>query len=326
MAGTQLGCRAAVGLGWAVVPMTGVLMAGVFTACGSPPQPETASNSSPPTPRAVPAPVATQAATSVADAEPVPAAGDLQAESGSTEPALEVSSQSAKVAKECAELCENAAQTCSRKGARACRANCGKYESLADRCEVQVLGAIRCQAATPKLVCSNVAGECAQQFQALSACEQGGDAMAAPQPAAFEPPEGWERIEDREAQFSIHLPHGATLGEHDGHRAWSVVDEHGVRFLAVVLPPVGGAATEKRLMQATMHFLGHRCAPAVRLHGRFETERDVAERFDARCKNGDRWLGILRASPERLVLIAEVVPPGKQGAGEPFYYSFEYLE
>jgi hypothetical protein len=317
MAGAREWCRAAAGLGWVTV----------LTGCGSPPQAQTPSTPSPVAALAAPAPASVPKQEFNEPAAGPPAtAGDLQTEATGSAPASNASAHAAKVAKECAELCDNAAQACSRRSARECRANCGKYQSLADRCEVQVLGAIRCQAATPKLVCSNVADDCVQQFRALSACEQGEDGIPMPKPAAFEAPEGWERIEDRAANFSVHLPHGATLGEHQGHRTWSAVDAQGVRFLAVVLPSVGAAATEKRLMETTIHFLGHRCAPFVRLHGRFETEHDVAERFDARCENGDRWQGILRASSERLVMIAEVVPPGKQGAGEPFYYSFEYLQ
>jgi hypothetical protein len=74
-----------------------------------------------------------------------------------------------------------------------------------------------------------------------------------------------------------------------------------------------------------MRYLGHRCQPAVRLHGRFETERDVAERFDGRCADGNGWHGILRASRQNLILIAEVVPPGQEKVGDAFYYSFEKL-
>lgn len=236
------------------------------------------------------------------------------------------SPRSAKVAEECSALCANASESCSRRSARECRANCGKYQALADRCEVQVLGAIRCQASTPKLICSNLASECVTQFQALSACEQGTPETAETTSGAPALPPGWERFEDSAAGFAVALPAGAAVETYKGHRTWLAREPSGVTYLVALLPALGASATEKRLMEATIAYLGRKCQPAVRLHGRFETERDVAERFNARCDDGNRWLGILRASREHLVLMAQVIPPGKQGVGDPFYYNFEYLK
>lgn len=229
---------------------------------------------------------------------------------------------------ECNALCANAAETCSRKSARECRANCGKYQSLADRCEVQVLGAIRCQAAVPtKLVCSNLAGECTSEFQALSACEQGdpsSTSRAASTTLALPP--GWVRVHDTEAGFEVALPLGARVAQLNGHRTWTAEGPDGASYRVAVLPALGGPATEKRLMESVLHYLGHKCQPLVKLRGRFETERDVAERFNARCEDGQRWRGILRASREHLVMVVEVLPPGVEAVGDAYYYSFEYLD
>ena len=231
---------------------------------------------------------------------------------------------SAKVAAECTQLCQGAEGTCSRKSVRECRANCGKYQSLADRCEMQVLSAIRCQAAVPKLICSNLASECAQQFRELTACEHGVTPMRVE--SALSPPPDWERVEDPEGGFAIHLPRGASAGEFKGFRTWRAVTSKNAELLVAILPGIAGEPSEKRMMESVIHYLGHECQPAVRLHGRFETERDVAERFDAKCQDGRAWHGILRASLERVVLIAEVVTEQAQRIGDRYYYSFESLK
>ena len=239
----------------------------------------------------------------------------------------DASARSAKVESECSALCASAAESCSRKSARECRANCGKYESLADRCEVQVLGAIRCQAAVPKLVCSNVASECTTEFQALSACEQGEPSAATLPTTTKAPlPSGWERVQDIEVGFEVGLPKGARVGELDGRRTWTAEGPSGASYRVAVLPALLGPATEKQLMESILDYLGRKCQPVVRLHGRFETDRDVAERFNARCEDGRRFRGLMRASREQLVLILEVLPPDVTPTGDVYYYSFEYLK
>ena len=265
---------------------------------------------------------------------PAPATGELGASApeDALAPTDEGSAHAAKVESskieaECNALCANAAETCSRKSARECRANCGKYQSLADRCEVQVLGAIRCQATVPKFVCSNLASECTTEFQALSACERGTPSSASEATSAgLGLPAGWVRVRDAEAGFEVALPLGARVGDLDGRRTWTAEGPDGASYRVAVLPALGGPATEKRLMESVLHYLGHKCQPLIRLHGRFETDRDVAERFNARCEDGQRWRGIMRASREQLVLVVEVLPPGVQAVGDAYYYSFGYLE
>lgn len=260
-------------------------------------------------------------------AEPSPAPAPVADAETAQEPAVEASSQSAKadrISEECAALCENAESKCSRRSARKCRANCDRYLSLAGMCEAQVLGAIRCQASTPNLVCSNVVGECTQQFRALNACESGQPTVASDAPSTVNPPEGWQRIQDTQAGFALHMPPGAKLGQRDGHPTWSV-ESDGVTYLAAVLPPID-RVTEKDLTRATIRYLGLDCQAGIRLHGRYETDSGVAERFDSSCRNGNQWHGMLRASSKNFIVTAEVVPPGKQATGDRFYYSFEYLE
>jgi hypothetical protein len=260
----------------------------------------------------------------VPESEPTPAA---EVEPPAAEPEAEPSSQSAKVdrvSEECAALCENAATQCSRRSARKCRANCDRYLSLAESCESQVLGAIRCQASTPNLVCSNVVGECAQQFRALNACETGQTQALTDTASSVSPPEGWQRVQDTQEGFAVHMPAGAKLGNLNGHRTWSV-ESGGVTYLAAVLPAIQ-AVSEKDLTAVTIRYLGLDCQAGIRLHGRFEKDGAVSERFDSSCRNGDEWHGMLRASGKNLVITAERVSKGKQATGDSFYYSFEYLK
>jgi hypothetical protein len=115
------------------------------------------------------------------------------------------------------------------------------------------------------------------------------------------------------------------LGQASGYRTWSVKTADGVTYLAAVLPPIE-RPTEKDLTSLTIRYLGLDCQAGIRLHGRFETEGGVNERFYSKCSNGDAWHGMLRASSRNVVVTAERVPSGKQGTGDSFYYSFEYLK
>jgi hypothetical protein len=133
-------------------------------------------------------------------------------------------------------------------------------------------------------------------------------------------------VEDTQAGFAVALPLGARVDDLDGHRTWTAEGPDGASYRVAILPSAGAPATEKRLMEAVLHYLGHKCQPLVRLHGRFETDRDVAERFNARCEDGQRWRGILRASREQLVIVVEVLPPDVPATGDAYYYSFEYLK
>jgi hypothetical protein len=169
-----------------------------------------------------------------------------------------------------------------------------------------------------------VVGECSEQFRELNACESGQSFAGGETSAAVNPPAGWQRIEDREAGFALHLPPGAQLGQRNGYRTWSVESE-GVTYLAAVLPAVQGVS-EKDLTSVTIRYLGVDCQAGIRLHGRYEKDGAVAERFDSSCRNGDEWHGMLRASTHNLVITAELVPKGKTATGDRFYYSFEYLE
>ena len=300
---------------------------GVALGCGAatPSQP----NAPSPTPTVAEAPQrppTAQAAQPAPSEPPSPDPGELGGEPTDTPVAADdESARAAKVETECSALCTSAAETCSRKSTRECRANCGKYQSLADRCEVQVLGAIRCQAAVPKFVCSNLVSECATEFQALSACEQGASTSeAGPAPSPTSVPAGWARVRDTEVGFEVALPLGARVGDLDGHRTWTADGPNGVSYRVAVLPALRGPATEKRLMETILDYLGRKCQPLVRMHGRFETDRDVAERFNARCESGQRWRGLMRASHEQLLVIVEVLPPSAEPAGDAYYYSFEY--
>lgn len=284
------------------------------------PAPELAPSSPNPSSTAAPEAAALSANSGELGAAENAAPGDMLPEGSD-----DASDRSAKVESECSALCASAAESCSRKSARECRANCGKYQSLADRCEVQVLGAIRCQAAVPKLVCSNVASECTTEFQALTACEQG-EPSGVPATTQAPLPTGWARVQDMEVGFEVALPKGARVGELDGRRTWTAEGPGGASYRVAVLPALLGPATEKQLMESILDYLGHKCQPLVRLHGRFETDRDIAERFNARCEDGRRFRGLMRASREQLVLILEVLPPGATPMGDVYYYSFDYLK
>jgi len=233
----------------------------------------------------------------------------------------------AEVSEACAKLCTQATEQCSAKSARKCRANCERYESLAASCGEATLAAVHCQAATPGLVCSNVVGQCAAEFQRLSACESGQTPPAANDtpavPVAL--PAGWVKLTDDTGGFSVGLPKLAEPQAENGNRTWRVQDDAGVSYVVAVLPPFQGAVTDKVLVQKMLVILGQRCQRDMKIHGRFQTGGREAVRFDSNCGNGESWHGMLRISERNIVMTAEVVPSGKTATGEAYYYSFSYL-
>ena len=294
--------------------------------CSSPAQ-ESAPASSPSSPP--PPPPAAAPAPPVATAEPAPATPEPPSApepepSAATAPAESL----AEISGACAKLCTQATEQCSARSARKCRANCERYESLAERCGEATLAAVHCQAATPGLVCSNVVGPCAAEFQALNACESGqaSPATTADTPAVPAPlPASWVRLSDATAGFSVGLPKLVEVQTESGNRTWRVQDEQGVSYVVAVLPPFEGAVTDKVLVQKMLVILGQRCQRDMKIHGRFQTSGREAVRFDSNCGNGESWHGMLRISERNIVMTAEIVPSGKTATGEAYYYSFSYL-
>lgn len=244
------------------------------------------------------------------------------------DPPPEPSTQAKQVEETCSELCRKASQECSSRSARKCRANCQRYQGVADRCGDEVLEALRCQASVPAQICSNVVGECVRQFQRLSACEEGepsqaGDGGSSDSPGA---PAGWELLTDTSAGFSVAMPELVTPSTENGNRTWRVKDARGVTTLVSVLPPFQAEVDDKALVRKVLTILGQDCQLGMKIHGRFEADGKTAVRFDSECRNGNQWHGMLRISERHVIMTAEVVPPGSAATGEPFYYSFTYLK
>lgn len=283
----------------------------------SPPPPEPA-----PTPPVASAPPASPAPAPV---DPAPA---VEAPPAAPEPPVPTAAERlAEVSQACAKLCAQAAEQCSARSARKCRANCERYESLAERCGDATLAAVHCQAATPGLVCSNVVGPCAAEFRQLNACESG-QAPVATTDAAAAPvalPADWVRLTDEAAGFSVGLPKLGEAQTESGNRTWRVQDEQGVTYVVAVLPPFQGAVTDKLLVQKVLLILGQRCQRDMKIHGRYQSDGREAVRFDSHCGNGESWHGMLRISDRHVIMTAEIVPAGKTAAGDPYYYSFAYL-
>ncbi len=240
------------------------------------------------------------------------------------EPAADASPAVDQVAEQCAALCQQASEKCSSRAARKCRANCERYAGLAERCGQEVLEALRCQASVPGLICSNVVGECKQQFQAMDACEAGKRhevTEASSTPAA---PPGWATLQDSQAGFSVAFPKLVPQQIENGNRTWRVTVESGVTYVVAVLPPFATELTDKALVRKVLVILGQSCQRDMKIHGRFETEGKVAVRFDSNCTDGKSWHGMLRISDRHVIMTAEIVPPGQQPTGNAFYYSFSY--
>ncbi|HEU5073972.1 MAG TPA: hypothetical protein VFU02_07360, partial [Polyangiaceae bacterium] len=316
---------------WCIMSLARCVICTLFALCSSavgcagaapaaapespaPPEPE----STPPSPSAS-APVMAEPAPAV-DAPPSPPEPEPVA-------APEPSTHAREVGEACAKLCAQAAEQCSTRSARKCRANCERYEGLAERCGEATLAAVQCQAATPGLVCSNVVGPCAAEFQKLNACESGQGSSVAPEPSAAPAtlPAHWVRLTDETSGFSVGLPKLGDVQTENGNRNWRVQDEQGITYVVAVLPPFQGTVSDKVLVQKVLVILGQRCQRDMKIHGRFQSEGREAVRFDSHCGNGESWHGMLRISERNVIMTAEIVPPGRTATGDPYYYSFTYL-
>lgn len=295
-------------------------------ACAGSPSPQPQAASPPPPASSAVEPVAepvadplpseppSEPATALEPAEPAPAEGP-QSASESVE----------QVAQACSKLCARARDQCSRRSARTCQANCDRYVGIAGECGTHVLEALSCQASVPGLICSNVVGECAQAFGRLAACETGQPPKPQAKSDAPPAPAGWNTLESPEHGFRVALPKLVTASREQGHPIWRVQDESGVSYVVSVMPPFEGEVNDKSIVRKVLVLLGHDCQRDMKIHGRFEAGDKTAVRFDSRCRDGTAWHGMLRISNRNVVMTAEVVPPGKTGQGDGFYFSFAYL-
>ena len=264
-----------------------------------------------------------------APSDPVPTNTEAEAAASPPESAVETPANSSPaadaVASACQDLCQRAAQECSSRSARKCRANCERYQSIADRCSNEVLAALKCQASVPNLVCSNVVGPCAADFQTLTSCENGsaGATVAVAERPAL-PPE-WTELKDDEAGFSVMLPKQVAPTGQGKQRTWRAPDASGVSYVVAVRPPFNGEVNDKNLVVRVLQIVGYDCQKDLKIHGRFEVSGKTAVRFDTVCRGGDAWHGMLRISDAHVIMTAEIVPTGMTGQGDAFYFSFAYL-
>lgn len=296
-----------------------VAIGAALIGCGGPVAPPQAPAREPaPAPPTLETPVPAAAPEVAPEPEPEPPSAETQ---DTPNPSAD------EVRTACADLCRQATEKCSSRSARRCRANCERYEELVDRCADQALAAIRCQASVPGLVCSNVVGQCAADFQRLSACESGQAPQVAAESSApvAPPPEGWVLMKDQEGGFQVAMPRSSEPKIESGNRTWRVDDETGVTTVVSVLPPFQGEVNDKALVRKVLVILGQQCQRDMKIHGRYQTNGKEAVRFDSRCTNGNSWHGMLRISERHVVLTAQIVPPGKEPTGDAFYYSFAYL-
>jgi len=255
------------------------------------------------------------------DAEGEAGSGEPSAAAGDGEQSEPVQDLAVVVA--CKRLCDRVEQLCDEAATKKCRTKCQGHVEQATGCEDQYQSAIRCQAKADKAnLCADVtAPECAASFEEIQRCKRGEMEKSAPGPTL---PTGWTRITDDKLGFTLALPAGAALDPAAPRRTWRAQDG-AVEYYAAQLTTPGEAITSKVLLRLVLEFVGLQCQKNLRLHGQFEIGDEVAILFDATCKDGLEWHGMLRARPDQALATAFHAAPNAGGVTGPFFYSYKRL-
>jgi hypothetical protein len=214
------------------------------------------------------------------------------------------------VATICEANCARVQESCSQGTADFCRASCRDYVFGAEECPVEIAEALRCQgSAEDFLLCSNIsAPSCSNLYRALESCRDGKtqpQIWGAKKEVSNETdgmPVGWEKIEEEGFGFEHLMPNGFSLQKTaDGFEASAQASDGG-SYLLKGLNLGTTQATDLRVMNTAIKFVGKDCEEDLRLHGNFESKGVKHIRFDAPCKSGGGHRGFLHVWDQKIVI------------------------
>jgi hypothetical protein len=223
----------------------------------------------------------------------------------------------------CRAKCDKLVSKCSAAQVESCRLNCTRYDPPPVGCVDQVRAALECARDAPDLTCAHVAPEsCTRKFREIAACTAGESTpQAAPAPAGL--PDGWERVSDAAAGFSLAMPRGSTEKSGPEGPVRSVTAADGTIYTVSVLPLLNEKASEKSLLHFLMKVQG-RCSDKVKLDGFIEKTDRSSIHFTAHCPDKTDWSGMIYIGKQHLVMLSAQAQAGKIGPTEPFFYQFEF--
>lgn len=224
----------------------------------------------------------------------------------------------------CMGMCDAVAKKCGEAKEQVCRATCSdKYDVIAESCAKQTRDAFECGRTAQDLLCSSfVPPSCSPAFDQLATCATLGDADRETEYKA-PVPNGWKRVDDKKAGFSVWMPPGAkSVDDADGH-AWVATDGDGVEYRAVVFQAPAGKNPDAVLKTAAGTFLKD-CTKGLKLRGRWDKSDEIGIAFGGKCKDGTGWRGVMRMLHGTIYALGLHSKSDKDGAHDGFAYSFEY--
>lgn len=268
-------------------------------------------------------------ATNSASAAPPPSAAPSAAPVASVEAPPPVATAAAPekaepVAPICMAKCEKLVAKCSKTALETCRLNCSKYEPAPTECLEQVRAALECARAAKDLTCANVAPEsCFPKFREIARCSAGESPTQAAGPKGL--PEGWEKVSDAAAGFSLAMPSGSTEKAGPEGSVRSATAPDGTIYTVSVRPLLKDKPSEKSLLHFLMKVQG-RCSDKLKLDGFVEKEGGSSIHYTAHCPDKTDWNGMIYINTKNLILLSAQAAVGKLGITDPFFYEFEFTK
>ena len=138
-------------------------------------------------------------------------------------------------------------------------------------------------------------------------------------------PEGWERVSDAAAGFSLSMPRGSTDKPGLEGPVRSVTGPDGTLYTVSVLPLLKEKSSEKSLLHFLMKVQG-RCSDKVKLDGFIEKADRSSIHFTAHCPDKTDWNGMIYINQKNLIMLSAQAAAGKIGLTEPFFYQFDFAQ
>jgi hypothetical protein len=292
----------------------GLLACFFAAACGGP---QTAApSSSPPAAGGEPAESATESQSAgdlaASDNPPPSGAAVTPSESVGTPPAAELSA-----ADLCQKMCDRVRERCTAENTEACRGNCREWDSPPPGCETEVKLALECARDAEDLQCVNIMpSSCTKKFKRIEACASGKRVDV--KEMSLDMPQGWQRLEAKDAGFSVPMPPGVEVKEASAEKSYTA-SVGAVAYSVRVLPAPDPKLKDLLVAQKV---LGD-CMKKLQLKGLIERPERRSLEFKAGCSGGRQASGLLVTSGKRMYVVSVIAPDGANSDRDVFVYGFK---
>lgn len=224
----------------------------------------------------------------------------------------------------CQAKCDRVQSRCSQGATDKCRAGCEQWARTPEPCLATTRSALECARDAGDLGCTPIVPEsCGKLFMQVSSCHESPETFT-PAPVETEGqgtglPDGWEKVTDEQAGFTMVLPEGAQL-DTSGERTWRATGPGGVPYTVRVLPALAKTPDAKGWIKVSTEALKP-CELQARLHGLIEKPGFALMRYDSKCKGSGERHGSLVVLPKAFVVTAVEGPAGAEA--QPFLFGIE---